>query len=244
LLTVLSPAEFLYWQLALSGRAEPELEIFPQWVRRDTLAVDVGANVGLYSLAFLRRGANVMAIEPLTRYTDALDALSKRFPKLKICHAAASDAAGQARLSVPVGDIDLGGYATLRPLSGRHQVQTVRTVRLDDLDLDNVSAIKIDVEGHETFVINGARNLIRTFHPFLMIELEQRYISEPVEDAIKMIEDLGYKGFYLKSGSLCPATHFSVETHQRPNYLPYINNFIFKPLTPGGAVEDAYSELC
>jgi FkbM family methyltransferase len=229
LLRVFSPAELQYWQLTMSGKAEAELAVFPRLVPRGTVAIDVGANVGLYSLAFLRRGASVVAMEPQVRYRHALDALSGRFGRLTVCQAAASDASGYADLRVPVGEVDMGGFATLRSLSDSQDVQSVRTVRLDDLDVHKVSAIKIDVEGHEASVIRGALQLIITYHPFLMLEIEQRYIAEPVSDVIQLVENLGYKSFFIQSGSLHPTALFSTETHQRVGYLPYINNFIFKP---------------
>jgi FkbM family methyltransferase len=177
----------------------------------------------------LRRGASVLAIEPSARYIPALETLARRFGRLTVCQAAASDISGYGQLSVPAGDADMGGLATLRPVSRADNVQQVRTLRLDDLELHNVSAIKIDVEGHEASVINGALQLIRDNWPFLMIEIEQRHISQPVASVIQMVEDIGYSTFFLESGSLRPAAQFSVATHQRLDRRPYINNFIFKP---------------
>jgi FkbM family methyltransferase len=229
LLTVVSPAELLYWQTRLNRQVEPELAVFPQFVRRGMLAIDVGANVGLYSLAFLRRGATVVAIEPLSRYAHDLNRLAIRFRRLTVCQAAASDTSGQSTIRVPVGDTDLAGFATLRPISTAHNVESVRTIRLDDLELSHVSAIKIDVEGCETAVINGARRLIDAHRPFLMVEIEQRYISQPIFDVIRMVEALGYSAFFLQSGSLRPAAQFAVATHQSAGSGRYINNFIFKP---------------
>jgi FkbM family methyltransferase len=236
LLNAISPAELLYWKTRLNGRIEPELAVFSDFVRRGDVAIDVGANVGLYSLAFLRRGANVVAIEPLARNVLDLNRLSARFGRLTVCQAAASDTAGRAELRVPVGDTDLDGYATLRALSTTHNVESVRTIRLDDLELDNVAAIKIDVEGCETAVINGARGLIKKHQPFLMIEIEQRYLSQPIFDVIRIVEGLGYLAFYLEAGILRPAAQFAVSTHQSPGGRVYINNFIFKPRGGVGVV--------
>jgi hypothetical protein len=49
LLTMIGPTELFGLQLKLRGQIEPELTVFPRLVQRGTVAIDVGANVGLYS---------------------------------------------------------------------------------------------------------------------------------------------------------------------------------------------------
>jgi FkbM family methyltransferase len=171
-----------------------------------------------------------VAIEPLIPVTQDLNLLANRYPRLTVLQAAASDSAGEARLRVPIEvGVDMGGYATLRPLESPHEVYLVPTIRLDDLGLTNVSALKIDVEGHERFVIAGAVRLIRDNRPLIMIEVDHRYLSVPVTDVLDLVEHLGYKAFFLESGTLHEVTYFSVAHHQRPDRSPYISNFIFMP---------------
>ena len=43
-------------------------------------------------------------------------------------------------------------------------------INLDSLNLNKVSLIKIDVEGHELEVLTGAKNLISTYKPVIILE--------------------------------------------------------------------------
>ncbi len=107
--------------------------------------------------------------------------------------------------------------------------------RLDDFDFDDVDLIKIDVEGHEAKVIEGAEKTIRRTTPVLIVEIEQRHLNRPMEEVLDQIVELGYAGFFMKNGQLVSTNDFSFGVHQEP-YLHqlddpnYVNNFFFVPL--------------
>ena len=79
----------------------------------------------------------------------------------------------------------------------------VKTAKLDNLLTNNkIGFIKIDVEGHEKNVLIGAKNLIRKNKPNLLVEIEERYSNEKVEDTINFINNLGYKSYFCEKLSL------------------------------------------
>jgi hypothetical protein len=100
-----------------------------------------------------------------------------------------------------------------------------------DLDL-----IKIDVEGRELAVIEGAVDTILRRKPHLSVEIEQRHISKLIDEIFDFILQQGYDGFLLSNGSLNPSSKFSHSVNQEP-YLDevtqklYVNSFIFKPIS-------------
>ena len=103
---------------------------------------------------------------------------------------------------------------------------------LDDYLFEDVDLIKIDVEGHESSVIEGAVETIRKTFPILIVEIEQRHISKPIDEVFNLILEIGYDGFFLKNGKLTSINEFSYSTHQEPflncvNDEAYVNNFIF-----------------
>ena len=98
----------------------------------------------------------------------------------------------------------------------------VNVKKLDDLKLENpISFIKIDVEGHEIEVIQGAIKVIKKNKPILLVEIEERYSKKKVIDTINYINSLGYKSFYCDEEKL-------INTGALANLDEY-NNYIFKP---------------
>ena len=67
--------------------------------------------------------------------------------------------------------------------------EEVETIKLDSFD-EEVDFIKIDIEGMENVAVNGARNLIIKFRPFLFIELLKTKNEEIINFFKKMI--IGY----------------------------------------------------
>jgi hypothetical protein len=71
----------------------------------------------------------------------------------------------------------------------------VKLKKLDDYDFQDVVFIKIDVQGYESFVIDGALSTIKKHRPYLFVEFEEHLLVEngSSEDLLKKeIEDLGY----------------------------------------------------
>ena len=55
----------------------------------------------------------------------------------------------------------ISSLASLEKRNGDCEVRTVKVDKIDNYDFDDVDLIKIDVEGHEEYVIEGARNVIK-----------------------------------------------------------------------------------
>jgi hypothetical protein len=119
--------------------------------------------------------------------------------------------------------------------TGRVAEVKVQAVRLDDLEFDGVSFIKIDVEGHEEAVLRGAAATIERHRPFMLIESENRHNPGAVGRVCKLLSDRKYSCFVLKDDRLMPLSEFDEKRDQDPAALAnrsgaiYINNFVFVP---------------
>ena len=143
-------------------------------LREDSNAIDVGANQGAVLEEILRvapQGQH-MAFEPIP---DLNEALVKRFPGVEVRQVALSDSSGTAEFSHVQ---DAPAYSGLRERSdlpegvgGVRQLQ-VRTERLDEaLPEDYVpTLLKIDVEGAELGVLQGAAETLERHRPFILFE--------------------------------------------------------------------------
>jgi hypothetical protein len=132
------------------------------------------------------------------------------------------------------------GLATLGAVAGASDSLAIDVAPLDDFAFEDVSLIKIDVEGHERSVIAGARRTIERWRPTFIVEIEQRHlVTATIFDAFAQIVTLGYQGWFFRDGTLEPLERFSYDRDQRPFLAEvtagrtppaYANNFVFEPL--------------
>lgn len=248
-LRMVLPQSLLNWREAkFYGRyGEVELHLLEFLCRRDADAIDVGANDGSY-VHYLRRHAHkVVAFEPMPVLASAL---RKKFPgdDVVIEQVALSDRADTVELHMPVvAGIVVTGCSTISTdASGTYPATQAIKVSMDRLDTvykGRAGFIKIDVEGHEQAVLDGALQTIRRCRPRVLVEIDDRLSPGGLTRARAYFDSLGYTGHYVRKGKLEPISTFSVEEMQRPDRLPdltaplterkrfgaYIYNFIFLP---------------
>lgn len=239
-----SPAH--YASRRLTNRLEAEYSAIMSMVTPGSTAIDVGANIGIYTYGFLARGANVQAIEPqadcarlIQSYYDLGFPFGANRGKLTVRVEAVSDEPGIAVLYVPLknGKID-DESATLNADDGESIRMEVTVRTIDQYALDNVKVIKMDVEGREVAAIAGAANTFKRCRPVLLVEIEQRHHKEPINDVFAKIHAvLGprYEAKFLgRDGSFRAFSEFDVERDQlahadNPLSKAYVRNFFFIP---------------
>jgi FkbM family methyltransferase len=169
--------------LYVCGSFEPnEFAFLDRVLEAGMVFVDVGANDGYYTLFAARRvgpGGRVVAIEPSSRERAHLERNLARngIDNVEIVPAALGAAAGHADLHLAHGAHT--GHNTLGSFAHDDVVpDSLERVTLDTLDavvarlgLPRVDVVKIDVEGAEAGVIAGARTVLTTMRPVLMMEL-------------------------------------------------------------------------
>jgi FkbM family methyltransferase len=129
-----------------------------------TLALDIGANVGLWSRDFVQSFKRVIAFEPVAVFRECLEhnVQGKNFEVQPI---ALGDQDTQGTMIITE---DNSGHSHLDPATmGTGNVQVVR---LDTLNFLDVSYIKIDCEGYEYRILQGAEQTIRRCRPVVVIE--------------------------------------------------------------------------
>jgi len=172
----LYPRAHFQW-LQYFGFEDPVLDVLVTVAARSSTIVDVGANVGFYSLSMARaagRRAKVHAFEP-NQDTFALLARHREINRANNVelHCFALGAKSEDRVLYAGRD---SGKFSLEP-DGRslEGAKDVKVATLDALcrerSLGTVDLLKIDVEGHEPAVIIGARETIHRDAPFLCFEL-------------------------------------------------------------------------
>ncbi|MGV8929879.1 MAG: FkbM family methyltransferase [Brevundimonas sp.] len=200
------------------------------------LACDIGANKGSYLYWMSRWAGQVVAFEPqpglATYLSDACRSVG--IANVTIERSGVSDVSGTRNLYVPSEnspEASLVCHADARSIP-------ISVVALDDYfePSQRVALLKIDVEGGELDVLKGAERILRQHRPVLLMECEQRHLSQgTVLDCLQYLAALGYDGQFFDRGRAVPVADFDPAVHQAPvgeqfwTAPTYCNNFVFTP---------------
>ncbi|MCK4306336.1 MAG: FkbM family methyltransferase [Candidatus Eisenbacteria sp.] len=158
------------------GTDEPEYKILHNLITPGDWVVDIGANVGHYTKRFSELvGAHgrVIAFEPVTATFSLLAANVQLFAQrnVSLINAAVSDKLDVVGMSMPNFSTGLTNYYEAHISSAADSALSVLTISLDSLCINqHIALVKIDVEGHESFVLDGMQKLIEKHHPVLIVE--------------------------------------------------------------------------
>jgi len=162
--------------------------------------MDIGANIGWTTmrLATLALQGTILAFEPdpLSR-TQLLQHLAlNQIKNVKVFPYAAGNQEKTCRLEVR--DDSNHGMNRISPEPGV-QGHLVKTVRLDEFEptqnLRRLDLVKIDVEGYEVKVIQGAIRLIQKFMPALFIEVDDKNLRDQGNSPGELVEILRKAGY-------------------------------------------------
>jgi FkbM family methyltransferase len=191
----------------------------PYWQQASTI-LDIGAHIGSHSFlyGYFNKGAKIFAFEPQKEIYDVLKQNLKERPNVVALNTSVGHLDGTTTLSqrthcgenvekpIAYGEgpiMNLGGVAI------GQGGQPVSMIRIDSLGLTSCDYIKLDVEGAEGLVIQGAANTIRKFRPVICFEyanyLDDKEICKTLNmdslpDIKKELEALGYKDFRYIEG--------------------------------------------
>ncbi|EJA9305656.1 FkbM family methyltransferase [Campylobacter lari] len=135
--------------------------------KKDAIIVDIGSNIGNHSLYLAAHGFDIYAFEANLELCNILKVSIELngFRKLKLHEFGLSDKKETAILD-NLNAENLGGQSLKIKDSG-----DIVLYPLDDIKFEkDISVLKIDVEGMEAKVLNGAINTIKKHRPFLYIE--------------------------------------------------------------------------
>jgi FkbM family methyltransferase len=162
--------------------------------------IDVGAATGSWTRAWAAAfpRARYFLIEPLDEFADALDSVASQIRDAHVVRATAGRAPGEVVLNV---HSDLVGSSTLRESEGRTTdgiPRRVPTVAIDDLFIDSPAsspvAIKVDVQGAELAVLEGARTTLEQAEIVILeVSLLPFFVGGPVfQEVVTFMADRGF----------------------------------------------------
>jgi FkbM family methyltransferase len=206
-----------------------ELEFVRRIVASGQVVLDIGANVGFYTLnlaSIVGPTGAVYAFEPLGHNLELLRrsvSENRLDHRVTVQEAAVSDRSGETDLLFLSSTPTSGGshlFDGSTPPVG-HEVERVRVIALDDYAVRRpVSFVKIDIEGAEPLAIRGARTLLAEDRPIILSELNPEalhHVSGYAPDQfVEEVERIGYVCMGLTSdGQVSPVRITAQDRLQR-----------------------------
>jgi FkbM family methyltransferase len=184
-----------------------------------TVAYDIGGWHGFYTGVMAARGAKeVHVFEPLPQNLERIEHLRSLNPAFQIIvhDYALGDRDGFTELVVmpKTGMAKLAESEFQAEFSSPNRIQ-VRIAKIDTLVLTGAipppALIKMDVEGAEVLILNGARHVLTRYQPILFAELHSPSLLAQCES---IITNVGYEMFDLKGRQLSTTTKAISEVTQ------------------------------
>ena len=192
------------------------------------IVLDIGANIGWYSLNIAKRfpGVQVYAFEPLPAtygYLQSNVALND-LANIHLHNFGFSDSPRELTFYF---NPESSGSASLADLTGSDMVQEIRctVTRLDDfVEAEGICPdfIKCDVEGAELMVFQGGRRTLERCRPILFVELLRKWAAKfgyHPNKVLQLMQEIGYRSFASTSSGLVEIKTIEEQTME--------TNFIF-----------------
>ena len=189
------------------GFEQEEIRFCRQYIKPQSVVVDIGANVGFHTLFFseFARNGLVLSFEPARDTFFYLLGNVQHLKNVIPLNIALSDAVGISEFFAASDD----AYSGLKDTKRKDIVNTysVVSMRLDDIllpmNLDTVDFVKIDVEGLERNVLSGMVGIMEIYHPVLFCEIYKGDNSnDDPDETVHYLMGKGYDAFVLNGNGL------------------------------------------
>ena len=164
------------------------------------VALDIGAHVGIWSKRLSTIFKKVICFEPVRSHAECWRENCKDISNLQMYEIGISNKSDIVDMCVTQHN---SGMSTLEFNPDRiktSKITQVNTTTIDSYDFDEIDFIKVDTEGHELCVLEGAINTIIKYKPSIFIEIHPKELKKE-KNAYKFLYDLGYKEKLKLGGS-------------------------------------------
>lgn len=238
---LLNPTEHIQQQLFWYGYYENELrDLLKKIVKPNDVFVDIGANIGYFSLLIAHHlpSVKVISFEPIADlYKKMNDNIALNdIENIVTVNAAAGEVNEEKEIFVSEPD-NLGMSSFQLPENYSGYKEKVKVVSIDEWfkgsGLTNIDIVKLDIEGSELAALTGMKEVLQNFKPLLIVEVNPETLSmfnlKPsyIHD---YLEQYGFKRFLvLENGMLKQLSQ--IETDQTINVL-FVHHEKIEPLSP------------
>lgn len=205
---LLNPTEHIQQQLFWYGHYEKELgELLKKIVRPGDVFLDLGANIGYFSLlvAINSPFANIISFEPVKDlFQNMNDNISlNNLKNISTINAAAGEISEEKDLLISTPD-NSGMSSFRQPENYSGKKERVKVVPIDEWfktsGLSKIDIIKLDIEGSELAALKGMKDVLQKQRPILIVEVNPETLSmfnlRP-SDIYDYLKQLNFEGFLI-----------------------------------------------
>ncbi len=198
--------DWIQKQIYFFGRYEIEknqTKFWKKYLRAGMIVLDIGANIGYYSLMAAKRVKGTGLVYSFEPVTDTFIKLNKnihlnQFQNIKVINKAMSDTTGI--IEIFTADVENTGTASFSEHTHFSGVrEKVETITGDDFFLDEetkrLDLVKIDVEGAEMKVLKGMIKTLRKFKPLVLVEINKALLEKNGTRPYEIYQTLGSVGY-------------------------------------------------
>lgn len=185
-----SDTHFERWMLYGEYQAKQRNALFNYMEERRKVEyiADVGGHVGLWSRPMIQRANTkyIWAFEPNSSVRECYVMNMSRFDNYTIYPIALGDKNTKGYLNV---EKDNSGNTNIDPIkSGDTEIKT-----LDSFNLKQIDYMKVDAEGYEYNIVQGAKETIERCKPFVHLEMKTKRMRHTNKDYTKLLNTMNYK---------------------------------------------------
>lgn len=150
-------------------------------------AVDVGAHIGTHAIFYAEHSELVSCFEPHPVAFACLEHNLRKWRNVNLYNVALSDCDKTVSMVDCPGN--LGASQTT-------EGDDIMCIPLDGMQLNEIDFLKIDAEGDEIAILNGAAQTLERYRPVMLVELNEYAMASrglTGADLIRCIESHGYK---------------------------------------------------
>lgn len=174
-------------------------------IKPESTVIDIGAQTGNMSVAYSLFAKQVISFEPNPATFEVLEKNSSLNPKIKPFNFAISDQEGPLTFHYSDYGFCNGGFASRTErgigVTGHVIPIDVWAINLENflaesnLELGEVSLIKVDAEGHDKDILKTLTKIISQHRPVLISEIYDGLNAQEITDLLDTIHSLGYKAY-------------------------------------------------
>jgi len=197
--------DYIGQHILRDGVWEPHFDEVIKLIGAGSCLVDIGANFGYNSVLMAKKtGLNgkLFAFEPQRLLFQQLNAnlVLNDIQNAYTYNLALGNESGQVLTMEPIDYQQ--ACVNLGALSIGSGGETIKTTKLDDLEIGRIDFIKLDAQGYEKFIMQGAENTLKKYMPTIFIEIEEHYLQKfgvTTDEIYELMSSFGYQIYKIQN---------------------------------------------